>query len=44
MKQTPFRDKVNLLPPRTFAKASGLIWIQTVWHSDGIPEIIFQKS
>ena len=22
---------------------SGLIWIQTVWHSDGIPEQIFQK-
>ena len=22
---------------------SGLIWIQTVWHSDGIPERIFQK-
>ena len=23
---------------------SGLIWIQSVWNSDGIPEIIFQKS
>ena len=23
---------------------SGLIWIQTVWHSDGIPEIIYWKS
>ena len=23
---------------------SGLIWIQTVWQSDGIPEWIFQKS
>ena len=23
---------------------SGLIWIQTVWHSDGISERIFQKS
>ena len=23
---------------------SGLIWIQTVWHSDGIPERIFRKS
>ena len=23
---------------------SGLIWIQSVSHSDGIPEIIFQKS
>ena len=23
---------------------SGLIRIQTVWHSDGIPEIIFRKS
>ena len=22
---------------------SGLIWIQTVGHSDGIPEIIFRK-
>ena len=22
---------------------SGLIWIQTVWHSDGIPERNFQK-
>ena len=21
----------------------GLIWIQTAWHSDGIPEIIFKK-
>ena len=21
----------------------GLIWIQTIWHSDGIPERIFQK-
>ena len=21
-----------------------LIWIQTVWHSEGIPEIIFQKK
>ena len=24
-------------------KMSGLIWIQTVWHSDGIPVRIFQK-
>ena len=24
-------------------KTSGLIWIQTVWHSDGIPERIFRK-
>ena len=23
---------------------SGLIWIQTVWHGDGIPEIIFLNS
>ena len=23
---------------------SGLIWIQTVWHLDGISERIFQKS
>ena len=23
---------------------SGLIWIQTVWHSAGVPEIIFWKS
>ena len=23
---------------------SGLIWFQTVWHSDGIPKRIFQKS
>ena len=23
---------------------SGLIWIQTVWHSDGIHERIFQKN
>ena len=23
---------------------SGLIWIQTVWHSDDIPERIFKKS
>ena len=22
---------------------SGLIWIQTVWHSDGIPESCFEK-
>ena len=22
---------------------SGLIWIQTVWHSDGIPERSFKK-
>ena len=21
-----------------------LIWIQTIWHSDGIPEIIFAKK
>ena len=21
----------------------GLIWIQTVWHSDGIPEDFFEK-
>ena len=25
-------------------KMSGLIWIQTVWHSYGIPERIFQKK
>ena len=25
-------------------KMSGLIWIQTVWHSDGISEIFFPKS
>ena len=25
-------------------KTSELIWIQTVWHADGIPEIIFWKS
>ena len=25
-------------------KMSGLIWIRTVWHSDGIPEGIFRKS
>ena len=24
-------------------KALGLIWIQTVWHSDGIPEKVFLK-
>ena len=24
-------------------KMSGLIWMQTVWHSDGIPERIFRK-
>ena len=24
-------------------KMSGLIWIQSVWHSDGIPERIFRK-
>ena len=23
---------------------SGLIWIQTVWHSEEIPERIFQKK
>ena len=23
---------------------SGLIWIQTVWHSDGVPERIFRRS
>ena len=23
---------------------SGLIWIQTGWHSDGIPERLFQKK
>ena len=22
---------------------SGLIWIQTVWHADGIPARIFEK-
>ena len=22
---------------------SGLVWIQTVWHSDGIPEIIYDN-
>ena len=22
----------------------GLIWIQSIWHSDGIPERIFRKS
>ena len=22
----------------------GLIWIQNVWHFDGIPEIIFRKK
>ena len=21
-----------------------LTWIKTIWHSDGIPEIIFRKS
>ena len=25
-------------------KMSGLIWSQTIWHSDGIPERIFWKS
>ena len=25
-------------------KMSGLIWIQTVWHSDGIPERFFSKK
>ena len=25
-------------------KMSGLIWIQTVWHPDGIPERVFQKN
>ena len=25
-------------------KTWGLIWIQTVWHSDGIPERIFGKK
>ena len=25
-------------------RMSGLIWIQTVWHSDRIPEIIFRKK
>ena len=24
-------------------KVSGLIWSQTVWHPDGIPEDIFEK-
>ena len=24
-------------------KMSGLIWIQTVWHSDGIPKRAFEK-
>ena len=24
-------------------RMSGLTWIQTVWHSDGIPESIFEK-
>ena len=23
---------------------SGLIWIQTIWHCDGIPERIFEKD
>ena len=30
----PDQDRQNLI----------LIWVQTVWHSDGTPEIIFQKS
>ena len=25
-------------------KTSGLLWIQNVWHSDGIPERIFRKG
>ena len=33
---------LNSLSP--INKMSGLIWIQTVWHSDGISERIFQKS
>ena len=24
-------------------KMSGLIWIQTIWHHDGIPERTFEK-
>ena len=34
----------NSLDPDQAHKTSGLIWIQTVCHSDGIPERIFRKS
>ena len=34
----------NSLDPDQAWKMSGLIWIQTIWNSYGIPEIIFQKS
>ena len=34
----------NSLDPDQARQMSGLIWIQTVWHSDGNPEIIFRKS
>ena len=32
----------NNLDPDQARQKSGLIWIQTTWHSDGIPESIFQ--
>ena len=33
----------NSLDPDQAQQTSGLIWIQSVWHSDGIPEITFLK-
>ena len=31
--------KIQIRPART----SSMVWIQTVWHSDSIPEIFFEK-
>ena len=34
----------NSFDPDQAHKMSGLIWVQTVWHSDVIPERLFWKS
>ena len=34
----------NSLNPGQAQQKSGLIWIQTVWHSDGIPERLFLQK
>ena len=43
---------INSLPPDNHCKqiqiradkTSGLIWIESIWHSDAIPERIFRKN
>ena len=49
--EAPVSDyRFNSLPLQTVwtqnrpDKMSGLIWIKTVWHSDGMPERIFLKN